>query len=205
MKRAALLILAIAATFAANAAQTEAEIRAQYREAMKAARAAYTNALAGIGITNATPRRTAKRTATTGKTVLTKSQAAFFENRRIAVKRDTETLPGYVITTWHRNGKPDTKAPAVVTNRLQHIVGAEQLNPLQTLAERDRSAAAEATTRLAQATADYMSASNRAARAEARTVALVAWAEEQRDKALLPTTKAIWQSFIDRINQGGDE
>lgn len=203
MKRAALLILAIAATFAANA-QTEAEIRAQYREAMKAARAAYTNALAEIGITNATPKRTAKKTTGTGKTVLTKSQAAFFENRRIAVKRDTETLPGYVITTWHRNGKPDTKAPAVVTNRLQHIVGAEQLNPLQTLAERYRIAAAEATNMLAQATADYMSASNRAARAEARTAALVTWATEQRDKAVLSTTKAIWQSFIDRIQQEGD-
>ena len=204
MKRAALLILAIAATFAANAAQTEAEIRAQYREAMKAARAAYTNALAEIGITNATPKRTAKKTTGTGKTVLTKSQAAFFENRRIAVKRDTETLPGYVITTWYRNGKPDTKAPAVVTNRLQHIVGAEQLNPLQTLAERYRIAAAEATNRLAQVTADYMSASNRAARAEARTAALVTWATEQRDKAVLSTTKAIWQSFIDRIQQEGD-
>lgn len=62
---------------------------------------------------------------------LTKSQAAFFENRRIAVSRDTTTIPGAVITTWYRNGKPDTKAPAVVTNYLHTIVGAEQLNPLQ--------------------------------------------------------------------------
>ena len=60
----------------------------------------------------------------------------FFENRRICVKRDTTTLPGYVITHWERNGKPDTKAPAVVTNRLQKIVGAEQKNPVQERAER---------------------------------------------------------------------
>ena len=78
------------------------------------------------------------------------------------------------------------------------------MNPLQTLAERYRAAAAEATNRLAQITADYMSASNRAARAEARTAALVSWAEEQRDRAVLSTTKAIWQSFIDRINQEGN-
>lgn len=62
---------------------------------------------------------------------LTKEQRSFFANRRIAVLRDTETLPGFVITTWHRNGKPDTKAPAVVTNALQKIVGAEQSNPIQ--------------------------------------------------------------------------
>ena len=58
---------------------------------------------------------------------------------------------------------------------------------------------ADATNRLQTAMADYMSASNRAARAEARTAAVVAWAEEQRDKALLPSTKAIWQSFLDRM------
>ena len=62
---------------------------------------------------------------------LTPSQRSYFKNRRICVGRDTETLPGYVITTWHRDGKPDTKAPAVVTNRLQKIVGAEQKNPIQ--------------------------------------------------------------------------
>ena len=61
--------------------------------------------------------------------------------------------------------------------------------------------AAAATNRLAEVTADYMSASNRAARAEARTASLVAWAEEQRDNAKLPSTKALWQTFIDRIKQ----
>lgn len=73
--------------------------------------------------------------------VLTKQQADYFKNRRICVSRDTATMPGYVITHWHRNGKPDTKGPAVVTNRLQKIVGAEQKNPIQ---ERAEAAEAEA-------------------------------------------------------------
>lgn len=201
MKRAALLILAIAATFAANAAQTEAEIRAQYREAVRAARAAYTNALAEIGITNATPKRTARQTAGKGKTALTKSQAAFFENRRIAVKRDTETLPGYVITTWYRNGKPDTKAPAVVTNALHKIIGAEQLNPIQELAERMRQSAEQW-----QAAAEtwQAAATNNAARVERVTAALDdrrAEYVEKRDAAVLPSTKAIYQAFIDAIDR----
>lgn len=131
--------------------------------------------------------------------VFNKSQKAFFQNRRICVSRDTTTKPGYVITTWHRNGKPDTLAPAVITNALQNIVGAEQSNPLQILAERYKAAHADATNRLAVALADYMSASNRAARAEARHDAVVSWATEQRDKAVLSTTKAIWQAIIDRL------
>ena len=62
----------------------------------------------------------------------------------------------------------------------------------------------DATNRLAVSVADYMSASNRAARAEARHDAIVSWAEEQRDKALLPSTKAIWQAFIDRLKKEDD-
>ena len=73
--------------------------------------------------------------------VLTKSHADYFKNRRICVRRDTTTMPGYVITHWHRNGKADTKGPAVVTNRLQKIVGKEQKNPIQ---ERAEAAEAEA-------------------------------------------------------------
>jgi len=69
---------------------------------------------------------------------LTQAQQSYFRNRRICVGRDTTTLPGCVITTWHRNGKPDTKAPAVVTNRLQKIVGKEQSNPLQADAKTTR-------------------------------------------------------------------
>lgn len=124
--------------------------------------------------------------------VLTPSQRSFLKNRRVCVSRDTTTLPGYVITTWHRNGKLDTLAPAVITNELKHIVGSEQMNPIQKLAEQWQTAAEKWRT-------DYMTASNRAARAEARRDAIIAWAEEQRDKAVLPSTKALWQSFIDKL------
>ena len=50
-----------------------------------------------------------------------------------------------------------------------------------------------------------MSASNRAARAEARHNAIVTWAEEQRDKVISPLTKAIWQAFIDRLKMKEDD
>ena len=125
---------------------------------------------------------------------LTKKQADYFKNRRICVKRDTTTLPGYVITEWHRNGKPDTISPAVVTNRLQKIVGAEQRNPLQELAERYRQAAETWQT----------AATNNAARVERVTAALDEKRAEyvqKRDAVALPTTKAIYQAFIDAIDR----
>ena len=87
----------------------------------------------------------------------------------------------------HRNGKPDTLAPAVVTNRLQNIVGAEQSNPLQVLAERW-----------------HTIATNNAARVERVTAALDERRAEyvqKRDAAALPTTKAIYQAFIDAIDR----
>ena len=137
--------------------------------------------------------------------VLTKAQRSYFQNRRICVGRDTETLPGYVITTWHRNGKPDTKALAVVTNRLQRIVGAEQKNPIQALAEQYRAAADQwretatnATARLVRVTAAL----------DERRAEYV----QKRDAATLPTTKAIYQAFIDaidrikeKLDEGGNE
>ena len=126
--------------------------------------------------------------------VLTKSQADYFKNRRICVKRDTTTMPGYVITHWHRNGKPDTKGPAVITNRLQKIVGSEQKNHIQELAERMRQCADEWRTR----------ATNNAARVERVTAALDdirAESVEKRDAAALTSKKAIYQAFIDAIDR----
>lgn len=61
---------------------------------------------------------------------------------------------------------------------------------------------AVATNRAASFIADYTSLSNRAAIAEAkveRTELFKAWLVEQRDKALLPTTKAIYQAILDRL------
>ena len=126
--------------------------------------------------------------------VLTKSQADYFKNRRICVKRDTTTMPGYVITHWHRNGKPDTKGPAIVTNRIQKIVGSEQKNHIQDLAERMRQSAEAWRT----------SATNKAARVERVTAALDdirAESVEKRDAAVMPSTKAIYQAFIDAIDR----
>ena len=126
--------------------------------------------------------------------VLTKSQADYFNNRRICVRRDTTTMPGHVITHWHRNGKPDTKGPAIVTNRIQKIVGSEQKNHIQDLAERMRQCAEEWRTR----------ATNNAARVEIVTDALdIIRAEyvEKRDAAVMPSTKAIYQAFIDAIDR----
>ena len=132
---------------------------------------------------------------------LTKKQADYFKNRRICVSRDTTSKPGYVITTWHRNGKPDTQGPAVVTNRLQKIVGAEQKNPIQELAERMRQRAEEW-----QAAAEtwQTAATNAQARVEQVTAALDEKRAEyvqKRDAAALPTTKAIYQAFIDAIDR----
>ena len=126
--------------------------------------------------------------------VLTKSQADYFKNRRICVKRDTTTMPGYVITHWHRNGNPDTKGPAVITNRLQKIVGSEQKNHIQDLAERMKQSAEAWRT----------SATNNAERLERVTSALdVRRAEyvEKCDAAVLPFTKEIYQAFIDAIDR----
>lgn len=107
------------------------------QEQWKAARIAWTNEMAKAAAAGLVPPRKATKAKTGGLAnvdaapALTKAQQSYFQNRRICVNRDTTTLPGYVITTWHRNGRPDTKAPAVVTNRLQKIVGKEQSNPLQ--------------------------------------------------------------------------
>ena len=61
---------------------------------------------------------------------------------------------------------------------------------------------ANATNRAASIIADYASVSNRAAIAEAkvaRTEVFKAWLIEQRDNARLPTTKALYQSIIDKL------
>lgn len=114
------------------------------QEQWKAARIAWTNEMAKAAAAGLVPPRKATKAKAGGLAnvnaapALTQAQQSYFRNRRICVGRDTTTMPGYVITTWHRNGKPDTKAPAVVTNRLQKIVGKEQSNPLQADAKTTR-------------------------------------------------------------------
>lgn len=58
-----------------------------------------------------------------------------------------------------------------------------------------------ATNRIHSLEIDYSSVSNRAARLDALRSYLV----EQRDKAALPTTKAIYQALIDRIDAEGNK
>ena len=125
---------------------------------------------------------------------LSPSQQRFFNNRRIAVSRDTATIPGAVITTWYRNGKPDTLAPAVVTNILHAVSGEEQKNPLQVLnrqlretAERWHDAATNAAAKIECVVADL----------DERRAEYV----DKRDAAVLPSTKAIYQAFIDAIDR----
>jgi len=197
MKRAIAIILAMAALAATADTNTVEELehiryhmeqaREMYRDFLKEFRRLqheYDEACLKAGITNARRKVSASNPGTT----FTKSQRKFFENRRICVSRDTETIPGSVITTWWRNGKPDTRAPAVVTNVLHGVAGSLQNNPLQN--------------RIAELFAQYSSASNRAAIAEARAAradALKTWLEEQRDKSPLQTTKKIYQAIIDRL------
>jgi len=210
-----LAAMAVAALAMPGSALTVEEARAEWEAAkvvstnaqaqVRAARKAYDAALAEAGMTNevgtAAARRRAKLAAKAAKAqkvaatpALTKEQTRFLENRRIAVRRDTTSIPGSVITTWYRNGKPDTLAPAVVTNRLQYVVGAEQSNPLQALAEQLREDVAEW----------RAAATNSAARVERVGAALDERRAEyvqKRDAAALPTTKAIYQAFIDAIDR----
>ena len=188
MRKTAAIISAAALAITANALTVE-EARAN----LDAARIAYTNALHEAGITN-TPRRTARararkaaQTATARNSVLTRRQQSFFENRRICTRRDAETLPGFVISYWERNGKPDTIGPAVVTNAVRQFVGIEQHNPLHVLVELWRVEATNAQARVERVTAAL----------DERRAEYV----EKRDKAALPTTKAIYQAFIDAIDR----
>ena len=197
MKRLQIITICLLAAFAAAAdTNTTEELehlrfhveqeKALYKEALQSYRkllAQYNEACLKAGITNSRP-----KAASSSATIFTKSQRRFFENRRYCVSRDTATIPGSVITTWYRNGKLDTKAPAVVTNVLKNVAGVVQNNPLQARLE-------ELGEQYRAAVQRYTSAEARAARADA----LKAWLIEQRDKAALPTTKAIYQAIIDRL------
>lgn len=174
MKRAVAIILLCFAPVVALADTNDLE---RARQAYMDARRAYMEARKAAGLTN-TVRRTAQ-----GGTTFTKAQKNFFKNRRICVGRDTTTIPGSVITTWYRGGKPDTIGPAVVTNVLHNIQGTVQNNPLQA--------------RIAELLERATSAEARAARLDR----LRTWLVEQRDKAVLPTTKALYQAIIDKIDE----
>ena len=90
-----------------------------------------------------------------------------------------------------------------VTNRAYTVKGAYQSNVWQDrIAEANgrlaeaRAELDETRARLTASLADLSSATGRTARIEA-------WVTEQRDRAVLPTTKAIWQSILDKLH--GDD
>lgn len=130
---------------------------------------------------------------------LSKEQAAFLENRRIAVSRDTTTIPGAVITTWYRNGKPDTKAPAVVTNWLHDVVGEEQRNPLQALNEQLRKDVAEWRVAFTNSQAVVAIQTARAERVENRFNTATNRLQNAINNATLPTTRLLLQGILDAI------
>lgn len=181
MRRLQFVTICLVAACAAFADTNELErLRAEY----VAARKAYMDARRAAGLTNAAPR--VRSSATT----FTKKQQLFFRNRRICVSRDTSTIPGSVITTWYRNGRPDTLAPAVVTNILHGIAGRVQSNPLQ-----DRIAALNG-----RVTELLERATSAEARAE-RLDRLRDWLVEQRDKSPLQTVKAIYQAILNKLDE----
>ena len=106
---------------------------------------------------------------------------------------------------------------AYTTNGLSRLMldlqdGREKAEAAERIAEAARTAAERMKERAekmyAVATNDTAIAETRAAIAEARAERLDSlkdWLVEQRDKALLPTTKAIYQAIIDRIEERAAE
>ena len=78
-------------------------------------------------------------------------------------------------------------SPAVVTNAIHAVTGAEQKNPLQTLVSQWRTIATNQTARIERVTSAL----------DTRRAEYV----QKRDAATLPTTKAIYQAFIDAIDR----
>jgi len=74
---------------------------------------------------------------------LPKAYQEYSTARRYVVSRDTKTLDGYIITTWYRDGRPDWILPAVETNRVKHIQGKTQNNPIQNELEKTAQTARE--------------------------------------------------------------
>ena len=91
----------------------------------------------------------------------------------------------------------DTAQTLTSSNAVLRTAAAEW----QQTADAWRTEYAVATNNLQAALADYMSASNRAARAEARHNAVVNWCKKERDKAIMPATKVVWQAIIDKLEE----
>lgn len=115
-------------------------------------------------------------------------------NRLNSLESKVDETNGYLKGVVESSGKPDVTGGAVVTNKLQNVQGAQQNNPLQVLIEKWRASAEEW----------RVVATNTAARVDAVAETLRAKRAEyveKRDAAVLPTTKAIYQAFIDQIDK----
>ena len=95
-----------------------------------------------------------------------------------------------IVETWRRGGYEWKQ-----TNVVRRVIGKTQTNTFEQRLAELREIAAQWQDRWSQAT-------NRADIAEAKVArmeAFKAWLVEQRDKAALPTTKALYQEIIDRL------
>lgn len=63
--------------------------------------------------------------------VIPKAMKKVSEATRYVHSRDFDTIPGSVITTWYRDGRPDWKKPAVETNVVSIVTGRKVFNPLE--------------------------------------------------------------------------
>ena len=95
-----------------------------------------------------------------------------------------------IVETWRRGGYEWKQ-----TNVVRRVIGKTQTNTFEQRLAELREIAAQWQDRWSQAT-------NRADIAEAKVArmeAFKAWLVEQRDKAALPTTKALYQAIIDKL------
>lgn len=99
-----------------------------------------------------------------------------------------------IVETWRRG--PYTWSQ---TNAVRQIVGKVQTNTFAQQIGEWKSKWAAATNSLSLAEARLAIAEAKAERADR----LKTWLEEQRDKAILDSTKKLYQAIIDRLNGGG--
>lgn len=112
------------------------------------------------------------------------------ESRRLVVVGGTTN----VVETWRRGGYSWTQ-----TNAVRRVVGRVQTNTFEQRLAEARAQAEELRGKWQAALERATTAEAKAARAEA----VKAWLVEQRDKAALPTTKAIYQAIIDKMEDAG--
>ena len=112
------------------------------------------------------------------------------ESRRLIVVGGTTN----VVETWRRGGYSWTQ-----TNAVRRVVGRVQTNTFEQRLAEARAQAEELREKWQAALERATTAEAKAARAEA----VKAWLVEQRDKAALPTTKAIYQAIIDKMEDAG--